>query len=184
MYYLAENIELRRQEFADRLSLQTGRLLTAALMKSASPYRDCSTGQRTLTSMVALCRKPRCMEPLANCVVIVPSEIHPLSALDLYQVFETSDIPGGVVNILTGSKDHLAKYLVEHQDIQSVWYFGSEAGSKYVEYVSAENVKRTWVNYGLSRKWEDPEQGEGEEFLYQVTQVKNIWIPMGDIFAN
>ena len=53
-----------------------------------------------------------------------------------------------------------------------------------MEYTSAENVKRTWVNYGLSRNWEDPEQGCGEEFLYQSTQVKNIWIPMGDIFAN
>ena len=65
-----------------------------------------------------------------------------------------------------------------------MWYFGGEKGSKYVEYVSAENVKRTWVNYGLSRNWEDAEQGAGEEFLYQSTQVKNIWIPMGDIYAN
>ena len=68
--------------------------------------------------------------------------------------------------------------------LQSLWYFGSEEGSKYVEYVSAENVKRTWVNYGRSRNWEDVEQGCGEEFLYHSTQVKNIWIPMGDIFAN
>ena len=46
------------------------------------------------------------------------------------------------------------------------------------------NVKRTWVNYGLSRDWADSEQGQGEEFLYHATQVKNVWLTMGDIFAN
>lgn len=101
-----------------------------------------------------------------------------------FQVFDTSDLPGGVVNILTGDRDHLTKYLTEHQDVQSMWYFGSAEGSKFVEFGSAENVKRTWVNYGLERDWTDPEQGQGEEFLYQSVQVKNIWIPMGDIFAN
>ena len=50
-----------------------------------------------------------------NTIVIIPSETHPLSATDLYQVFDTSDLPGGVVNIVTGNKDHLTKYLVEHQ---------------------------------------------------------------------
>ena len=74
--------------------------------------------------------------------------------------------------------------MAEHQDVQSMWYFGCAEGSKYVEYISAENVKRTWVNYGYDRDWEDSEQGQGEEFLYQSVQVKNIWIPMGDVFAN
>ena len=100
------------------------------------------------------------------------------------QIFDTSDVPGGVVNILTGSRDHLTKYLTEHQDVQSLWYFGSAHGSKYVEHHSAENVKRTWVNYGEARDWSDPAQAEGEEFLYHSIQVKNIWIPMGDIYAN
>ena len=104
--------------------------------------------------------------------------------LTCLQIFDTSDLPAGVVNIVTGDRDHLAKYLTEHQDLLSVWYFGSDKGSKFVEYTSAENVKRTWVNYGLNRDWYDPEQGQGEEFLYHSVQVKNIWIPMGDIFAN
>ena len=64
------------------------------------------------------------------------------------QVFDTSDLPGGVVNIITGDRDHLTKFLAEHQDVQAMWYFGCAEGSKYVEYISAENVKRTWVNYG------------------------------------
>ena len=100
------------------------------------------------------------------------------------QIFDTSDLPGGVVNIITGDRDHLAKYLTEHQDVQSVWYFGTAVGSQFVEHASADNVKRTWVNYGETRDWTDPLQGQGEEFLYHVTQVKNIWIPMGDIYAN
>jgi len=57
-------------------------------------------------------------------------------------------------------------------------------GSKFVEHASAENVKRTWVNYGLERDWADPDQGQGEEFLYHATQCKNIWMPMGVTYAN
>jgi aldehyde dehydrogenase (NAD+) len=102
-----------------------------------------------------------------------------------FQIFDTSDLPGGVVNILTGDRDHVAKYLVEHQDVAAMWYHGPKPlGSRYVEHASAENVKRTWVNYGKTRDWQDVEQGQGEEFLYQSTQAKNVWIPMGDMFAN
>jgi aldehyde dehydrogenase (NAD+) len=119
-----------------------------------------------------------------NTLVIIPSQLHPLSATDLYQVFDTSDLPGGVVNIVTGSRDHLTKYLSEHQDVQAMWYFGSAEGSKYVEMASVDNIKRTWVNYGMERDWMDKEQGQGEEFLYHSTEVKNIWLPMGEIFAN
>jgi aldehyde dehydrogenase (NAD+) len=103
------------------------------------------------------------------------------------QVFDTSDLPGGVVNIITGERDHLAKYLSEHQDVQAVWcHGGSATTSQFVEHAAADNVKRTWVDYGLHQKrdWTDNVQGAGEEFLYHATQVKNIWIPMGDIFAN
>ena len=57
-------------------------------------------------------------------------------------------------------------------------------GAKFVEHVSAENLKRTFVSYGEARDWTDPAQGQGEEFLYQSVQCKNVWIPMGDIFAN
>ena len=107
----------------------------------------------------------------SNSVVVVPSEKFPLLALDLYQVLETSDLPGGVVNIITGSCDHLTKYLAEHQAVDAMWYWGSEEGSAFVEYTSAVNVKRTWVNYGTERDWADGAQGQGEEFLYHATQV-------------
>ncbi|KAK4321436.1 hypothetical protein Pmani_007756 [Petrolisthes manimaculis] len=117
-------------------------------------------------------------------VVAIPSQSYPTLALALYQVLETSDLPAGVINILTGNTDHITKYLTEHQDIQAMWYFGSLAGSKFVEHTSAVNLKRTWVNYGQKRNWADQEEGAGQEFLYQATQVKNVWLTAGDIFAN
>jgi aldehyde dehydrogenase (NAD+) len=115
-----------------------------------------------------------------NTVVIIPSEKHPLSATDFYQVLETSDVPAGVVNIVTGERDVLTKTLAEHDDVDAVWYFGSAVGSYHVETASAANMKRTWVNYGETRDWTDAHQGAGEEFLHEATQVKNIWVPAGE----
>jgi len=115
-----------------------------------------------------------------NTVVMIPSQKYPLSAMDFYQVLDTSDVPGGVVNIVTGDRDHLVKTLVQHEDVDSVWYFGSAEGSYHVENESAANMKRTWTGYGLPRDWMDREQGEGHEFLHEATQVKNIWVPTGE----
>jgi aldehyde dehydrogenase (NAD+) len=115
-----------------------------------------------------------------NTVVIVPSEKHPLSATDFYQILETSDVPDGVVNIVTGERDVLSKTLVEHDDVDAMWYFGTAEGSYHVERASADNMKRTWVNYGEPRDWSDTHQGSGEAFLHEATQVKNMWIPYGE----
>ncbi len=115
-----------------------------------------------------------------NTVVMIPSQRFPLSATDFYQVLDTSDVPGGVVNIITGDRDHLTKTLVQHEDVDAVWYFGSAEGSYHVEDESTSNMKRTWVGYGLPRDWMDREQGEGHEFLHEATQVKNIWVPTGE----
>ena len=115
-----------------------------------------------------------------NTVVMLPSQQYPLSATDFYQVLDTSDVPGGVVNIVTGHRDHLTKTLVQHEDVDAVWYFGTAEGSYHVEFESAVNMKRTWVNYGLERDWMSREQGEGHEFLHEAVQVKNIWVPTGE----
>ena len=117
---------------------------------------------------------------MGNTVVVIPSQQSPLSATDCYQVFETSDLPAGVVNIVTGERDSLSAVLTEHDDIVAMWYYGSAEGSKNVELASAGNMKRTWVNYGHARNWLDTVQGEGEEFLRESTQVKNIWVPYGE----
>ena len=114
-----------------------------------------------------------------NAVVVVPSEKHPLCATDLYQVLDTSDLPGGVINIVTGQRDVLSRTLVEHQEVDSMWYFGDAKGSYHVELLSAKNMKRTFVSYGEARDWHDAEQGEGHEFLHEAVECKNIWVPMG-----
>ncbi len=114
-----------------------------------------------------------------NTVIVIPSEKYPLSATDFYQILETSDLPAGVVNIVTGSRDHLTKTLVEHENVDALWYFGSAKGSYHVERLSTANMKRTWVSYGLPRDWTEPEQGQGEDFLREAVQVKNIWVPTG-----
>jgi aldehyde dehydrogenase (NAD+) len=117
---------------------------------------------------------------MGNAVVAIPSERWPLAATDLYQVFDTSDVPAGVINIVTGARDPLAKVLAAHDDLDGLWYFGGKEGSAAVERASTGNLKRTWVSYGIARDWADPEQGEGEELLRQGIQVKNIWVPFGE----
>jgi aldehyde dehydrogenase (NAD+) len=114
-----------------------------------------------------------------NTVVALPSESYPLSATDLYSVLETSDVPDGVVNIVTGPKDALAKVLAEHDDVEGIWYFGSREGVKAVEYASATNMKRTWATW-YDRDWLDARHGEGRELLREATQVKNVWVPYGE----
>ena len=114
-----------------------------------------------------------------NRVIAVPSERFPLSATDFYSVLETSDVPAGAVNIVTGSRDPLAIVLAQHDDVDAVWYVGSQAGAAAVERASAANLKRTWTEWD-GREWLDPRCGEGREFLRRSVHVKNIWIPYGE----
>ncbi|MDR7418667.1 MAG: aldehyde dehydrogenase family protein [Armatimonadota bacterium] len=116
---------------------------------------------------------------MGNTVVVVPSEAHPLAATDLYQVLDTSDLPGGVVNIVTGSRDELVKVLAQHDDVDAVWYFGTAEGSRMVEHESATNMKRTWVSEGRAHDWTGM-WAESEEILRHAVQVKNIWVPYGE----
>lgn len=213
LYYLAENLGAREEEFAERIISMTGRTaksareeVSAAISRlfSYAAWADKyggsiqETGLRGVTVganepigvMAIACPDEypllgfvSLMAPAiarGNTIVIIPSEKHPLSATDFYQVLETSDVPAGVVNIVTGSRDHLSKVLAEHDDVDSMWYFGVAEGSYFVEYLSISNMKRTWVSYGESRDWLDSAQGEGEEFLHEATQVKNVWIPGGE----
>ena len=84
------------------------------------------------------------------------------------------------MNIVTGNRDHLSKTLVEHDDVDAMWYFGDAQGSYQVEHRSANNLKRTWVSYGVAQNWTDSQQSEGEVFLHHAVQVKNIWVPTGE----
>lgn len=117
---------------------------------------------------------------MGNACVLVPSESSPLSATDLYQVLETSDVPPGIVNIVSGPHEELAGTLADHDDVDALWSFGSAALRGPVEKASAGNLKPTWAECGQDREWMDPADGEGREFLQNATHVKNVWIPYGE----
>ena len=117
---------------------------------------------------------------MGNRVVAVPSPRQPLSATDFYQVFDTSDIPAGTINIVTGDRDELARTLADHDEVAALWYCGSKQGSAAVERAAAGNLKPTWVSNGKRRDWLNRAQGQGHEYLRRAVQVKNIWVPYGE----
>ncbi|MBN3762613.1 aldehyde dehydrogenase family protein [Burkholderia sp. Ac-20365] len=116
---------------------------------------------------------------MGNRVVVLPSSSSPLTVTDFYQVVETSDVPAGVLNIVTGERGALLPALAKHDDVDALWCFGSAKDSALAERESVGNLKRTFVDHGRAFDWFDP-SSEGPAFLRQATQVKNIWIPYGD----
>jgi aldehyde dehydrogenase (NAD+) len=213
LYYLAENLSTRAEEFAARIASMTGcgeaeaareveasieRLFTYGAWADkydgaihSTPLHGVTLAthepigvlglicpdERPLLGFVSLVAPAIAM---GNTVIAVPSERHPLSATDFYSVLETSDVPAGVVNIVTGPCTTLAKVLAEHDDVDAIWSFGSAEGARIVEAASTGNMKRTWTDYGHPRDWLDATQGEGREFLREATQVKNTWVPTGE----
>jgi aldehyde dehydrogenase (NAD+) len=209
LYYIAENLSVRADELAQRLEALVGgggadeveasvqRLFTYAAWADKYdgqvhqvPLRGVALAmnepmgvigivcpeEHPLLGLVSLVAPAICA---GNAVVAIPSERAPLAATDFYQVLETSDLPAGVINIVTGAKESLARTLAEHDDVDALWYFGSREGAKAVELASAGNMKRTWCETA-QRAWMDARDGEGREFLRESTQVKNIWIPYGE----
>jgi aldehyde dehydrogenase (NAD+) len=212
LYFIGENLDARKEEFAARIADLTGQSMKSARQEVDLSIRRLFTyaawadkfggtvQETTLRGVTIAVNEPigvigiacpdeapllsfvSLMAPAiarGNSVVMIPSEKYPLIATDFYQVLDTSDVPGGVVNIVTGDRDHLTKTLVQHDDVDAMWYFGTVEGSYHVEYESAHNMKRTFVNYGLKRNWSSREEGEGHEFLHESIQVKNIWVPSG-----
>ena len=117
---------------------------------------------------------------MGNTVVVVPSEKWSLVATDLYQIIDTSDVPGGVINIVTGKRDELTPVLASHDGVDAIWYHGPDALTASVERASSGNMKRVFATHGRERNWFDGREGEGREFLREATQVKNIWVPYGE----
>ena len=115
-----------------------------------------------------------------NTVIAIPSEKYPLITADLYQVFETSDLPDGAVNIVTGRAAELMKTLAEHDDVDALWCFTDEASAAAVKALSVGNLKQVFTNEGRVINWFDVKQGEGRWFLDHSVQVKNIWVPYGE----
>ncbi|MDQ3209033.1 MAG: aldehyde dehydrogenase family protein, partial [Gemmatimonadota bacterium] len=212
LYYVAENLAARSDEFSRRLAASSGdvtaaqreveltidRIYTYAAWADKydglvhhTPYRNVTLAMPepvgvlgvvcpSVSPLLGFVSTVLPAVAMGNTVVAVPSAQAPLPATDLYQVFDTSDLPDGVVNIVTGLSDELAPVLAAHDDVDGIWYFGSAEVSAEVERLSTGNMKRTWVDLGKDRDWTDPRRGAGEEFLEQATQVKNIWIPYGE----
>jgi aldehyde dehydrogenase (NAD+) len=198
LYFIGENLSARAAEFAARVAAQTGKdgrlevensieaLFTFAAWADkfdgavhSIPMRGVALAmnepigvlgivapdESPLLGMVSLLAPAIA---LGNTVVLVPSQTHPLSATDFYSVLETSDVPAGVVNIVTGDSSSLGKTLAEHMDVDGLWFGGN---ATVLEKASAANLKRTW-HYNLPL---EPKEG-----LREASQVKNIWIPYGE----
>jgi aldehyde dehydrogenase (NAD+) len=212
LFFLAENLDYRRDEFAARIRAQTGatatnaakevaasverlfafagwadkydgavhnpptRAIAAAMVEPIGVMAIVAPAELPLLGSVALLAPALAM---GNPVVLVPSTPHPLSITDLYQVIETSDVPSGVINIVTGGGDVLAKTLAEHDGVDVLWFAGSADASKMVEKASIGNLKQTWTSRGLNYDFADRAKFEGDYFLRRATQVKNVWVPYG-----
>ncbi|MFT7106097.1 MAG: aldehyde dehydrogenase (NAD+) [Yoonia sp.] len=205
LYYIAENLSARADEFATRINNMTGRRSGADEVETAictlftyAAWADKYDGQAHGVPIrgVALAMKEpvgtigvlcddaaplaglvNAMAPaiaMGNRVILAASEPFPLAATDFYQILETSDVPAGVVNIVTGSHAELAPTLAKHLDIDAVWSFSSADLSAQIEKASAGNLKRTWVNNGQALS------PTTKEYLAAATEVKNIWIPYGE----
>ena len=116
---------------------------------------------------------------MGNSVVVVPAQDDPVAAFDLAQVFDTSDLPGGVVNIVSGPKDELAATLAAHEDVAALWYCGADAAA--VQKASTGNLKPVWAL--ANRDWSKPE-GQGRPYLDHAVQWKTVWLPYGALPAG
>jgi aldehyde dehydrogenase (NAD+) len=211
LYFLAENLSARADEFAARLTAMTGaakkaaraevdasvsriihyaawadkydgrihytkaRHVTLAMPEAWGTMAVSCPDEAPLLGFISLVIPAIAM---GNRVIATPAPLHPLSVTDFYQVLETSDVPDGVVNIVAGERDVLAKTLAEHDEIACHWYFGGSDGVALVERASAGNLKATWCEAG-ARDWRTAE-AQGEAFLRHATQIKNIWVPYGE----
>ncbi|HEY1657233.1 MAG TPA: aldehyde dehydrogenase family protein [Candidatus Sulfotelmatobacter sp.] len=117
---------------------------------------------------------------VGNSAIVIPSETYPLITGDMYQLFDTSDLPAGAVNVVTGRTSELLKTLAEHDDVDAVWCFSDQSNAAAAKSFSAGNLKQVFTNEGRAIDWFDPKQSEGRWFLQHATQVKNIWVPYGE----
>lgn len=205
LFYLAENLSARGAEFAARIEVQTGRdgraevdAAVADLFRWAGwadkndgrtvhvPMRGLAVSQNAPVGVIAafapeeaplagLARIVGAALSMGNRLVVVASETAPLVATDFYQVLETSDVPAGVVNVLTGDHAELAPHLAGHFGVDAAWSFSEADVSTTVEREAARDLKRTWVNDGRGRDWAGP----SGPWLEHACEVQTIWVPFG-----
>ncbi len=197
LYRLAEMIESRAAEFADLCSGRSevertidrivwyagwADKLAQVLGSSnpvAGPYFNFTVPEPTgVVATLAPDEPPllgivtRIVPPLTggNAVVAVTSETHPLAAIELAEALATSDLPGGVVNILTGHRAELAPWLASHMDVNAIDLGSADGDAPELERAAAANVKR--VVHG---KVDAQSPWEVAAFL----ELKTVWHPVG-----
>jgi acyl-CoA reductase-like NAD-dependent aldehyde dehydrogenase len=105
-----------------------------------------------------------------NAVVVVASEARPLAAIELSEVLATSDVPGGVVNVLTGHRAELAPWLASHMDVNALDVGGANGDAPELERLAAENVKRVVKGAPDSQSpWD----------IAAFLELKTVWHPIG-----
>ncbi len=117
---------------------------------------------------------------VGNTVVAIPSELYPLITADLYQLFESSDLPAGTVNIVTGRPTELLKTLAEHDDLDALWCFADAPTCATAKSLSVGNLKQVFTNEARHIDWFHPAPSSDRFFLQHATQIKNIWVPYGE----
>jgi aldehyde dehydrogenase (NAD+) len=164
-------------KFEGRVHQPPGNVVVMALNEPIGVIGQVAPDDWPLLGMVSLLAPAIAM---GNRVVLVPSQRLPWITADWVQLLETSDIPAGVVNLVTGQRDELAPVLAAHADVDALWCLdASPALATQLEALSAINLKRTWIDFNNSHPWDDTEAVDTERFLRQATHVKNVWVPYG-----
>jgi len=104
-----------------------------------------------------------------NAVVVVASQTHPLAAVELAEAIATSDVPAGVVNILTGLRGELAPVLAGHMDVNAIDVTGADGAAAELERLAADNVKRVVRQRDEQSPWE----------IASFLELKTVWHPIG-----
>ena len=110
-----------------------------------------------------------------NTAVILASATNPLVAISLAEVINTSDVPAGVVNVLTGDREELLPQFASHKDVNSIIYCGNKKEElKVVEEMATENLKR--VSTYRRKNWKE-ENSQSPYFIEKCQEIKTIWHP-------
>ena len=149
--------------------------LTLALHEAIGTVALIAPDQQPLLGLLQLLAPAIAM---GNRVVAVPSRMQPLIAAELYPLLDTSDMPAGVVNLVTGDADTLGDVLAAHADVDALWWPSASAAQlQRLESLSVSNLKRTWA--GAAAQAATAEGANPRERLEQAVQVKNVWVPYG-----
>ena len=112
-----------------------------------------------------------------NTCVVLASENKPLCSVTFAEVINSSDVPGGVINILTGKPSELVKYFAEHMDVNAVVYCENDAATKkLIQEKASLNVKR--VLFYENKNWKNDADGQSPYFITDTQEIKTTWHPI------